>query len=303
MFKELEQMLLSWTKPPSDTEDSKCENAEKMIRDAIADNEALLKYKLQVFAQGSYANNTNVRLNSDVDIVVRNMTLFYTQYPEGKSDKDFGNTTSDITFTAFKEEVRRALVSHFGEKYVRPGRKAFDILPNGYRIEADVVPSFEHRRYTGEMNAKGDHLYLSGIEFRTQDSSRIISWPMQHKANGIDKNNRTGTRFKKVVRLLRRLNYEMCNDKVGNIGKITGYLIECLCWNLDDAYFNDEPYVEKVKRLLREIHKLTKDARLVEDWAEISDLKWLFRGEKRYTPGDVNNWTVAAWNYLDLNKA
>jgi len=295
-------MLLNWTKPPSDTEDAKCENAEKMIRDALQSDEALSKYKLEVFAQGSYANNTNVKLNSDVDIVVRNMTAFYAEYPDGKSNEDFGNKTSDITFSGFKEEVGQALVSQFGEKYVRPGNKAFDILPNGSRIEADVVPSFEHRRYTGETNAQGDHLYWSGIEFRTQDSLRIISWPKQHKANGIAKINRTGTRFKKVVRLLRRLNYEMCDDKVKNIDNITGYLIECLCWNLDDGYFNDEPYVQIVVKLLREIYKMTKDAKLVENWAEISDLKWLFRGQQRYSVGDVNNWTVAAWNYLDLNN-
>ena len=129
MPSNLENSLVSWTKPPSDSEDVKCENAETLINAAIKSDKALEKYRLEVFAQGSYANNTNVKLNSDVDIIVCNMSALYGDYPKGKIAADFGLKDSNITFLSFKEEVRQALVSYFGEKFVNPGKKAFDILP------------------------------------------------------------------------------------------------------------------------------------------------------------------------------
>ena len=295
-----EQTLVNWTKPASDSEETKCENAEKFIREAIKIDKDLSKYRIEVFAQGSYPNNTNVKLNSDVDIVVRNMSAFYPQYPSGKSAADFGVVDSDIRFSTFKEEVHQALVNYFGKDYIKPGKKAFDVLPERDRIEADVVPCLEHRRYTGSSDSKGNSIYNSGIEFYTTEGKQIISWPLQHKENGIEKNRRTGTTFKKVVRILRRLNYKMIDDKVDGTENITGYLLECLCWNLDDQKFNGDSYVKIVREVIAKIYQETTDFDKVKEWAEISDLKWLFKGEKLWTFADVNKWTIAAWNYLDF---
>jgi hypothetical protein len=46
----------SWSKPVSDTENEKCERAERMIRDAIARSDALKRRSIRVFTQGSYRN-------------------------------------------------------------------------------------------------------------------------------------------------------------------------------------------------------------------------------------------------------
>ena len=61
MAKYSEQQLTNWTKPPSDTEQTKLENSERMVRDAISSDEKLKKKSTETFGQGSYANNTNVR--------------------------------------------------------------------------------------------------------------------------------------------------------------------------------------------------------------------------------------------------
>jgi len=300
MAKDWESTFLTWTKPPSDTEEAKCENAVRMIREAIEADPVLSKFKIEVFAQGSYANNTNVRLNSDVDVCIRNMSVFFVDYPEGKTDSDFGISDMSYDFSLYKTQVGTALKNHFGEKFVVPGKKAFDILENSYRIETDAVPCFEHRRYSGTKDSQGNFYYLSGIEFRTVDIPRIISWPKQHRENGIKKNLETGTTFKKVVRILRRLNYDMCEKKIDATGKITGYLIECLCWNINNPMFNSASYVQSVKDILGSLYNSTKDIQNVQEWGEINELKYLFRSSQPWTMEDVNSWTVAAWNYLEF---
>ena len=55
----LEDKLSGWTGPSSDTEKDKQDRTERMIREAINSHEPLNNCSLNVFAKGSYANNTN----------------------------------------------------------------------------------------------------------------------------------------------------------------------------------------------------------------------------------------------------
>jgi len=61
MARDWESTFRTWAKPSSDTEAAKSENAESMIRAAIGESDALKGRNIEVFAQGSYRNNTNVR--------------------------------------------------------------------------------------------------------------------------------------------------------------------------------------------------------------------------------------------------
>src|SRR6476646_11651670 len=65
-----EEQLSKWTQPAFGNEDARRENTEKVIGDAIRGNDFLAKLSIDVYAKGSYANNTNVRRDSDVDIAV-----------------------------------------------------------------------------------------------------------------------------------------------------------------------------------------------------------------------------------------
>ena len=58
------------------------ERAERMVREAIDRHEPFDAYrsKIEVYAKGSYANETNVRADSDVDVVVENRDLYYFEY-------------------------------------------------------------------------------------------------------------------------------------------------------------------------------------------------------------------------------
>ena len=143
-----EQTLQNWTAPLSQTEEQRAENTIKMIRDAINSCNDL-KYKdIDIFIQGSYANNTNVRSESDVDVCVMLRDTFHTVYAQGKGREDYGFSASNFTFQEYRDLVKKALQDKFRTEYVYDGNKSLKINENTYHVKADVVPSFQLRNYT-----------------------------------------------------------------------------------------------------------------------------------------------------------
>ncbi|HEV2147722.1 MAG TPA: nucleotidyltransferase domain-containing protein [Longimicrobiaceae bacterium] len=107
MARDWEALLRSWSKPPSETEQTKCENAERMIREAVRSSPTLKSRTIEVFTQGSYRNNTNVRLDSDVDICVRCMDVLFDDYSMsgGLSREQTGITPASYTYSQYKDEL------------------------------------------------------------------------------------------------------------------------------------------------------------------------------------------------------
>ena len=69
MARDWETWLKNSIGPASDTEEQDRDRTEKRIRDAISADRRLAG-NVHVFAKGSYANRTNVRRDSDVDVAV-----------------------------------------------------------------------------------------------------------------------------------------------------------------------------------------------------------------------------------------
>ncbi len=67
----VEETLGGWTGPSSPTEQDQQERTERMIREAVNQHRAFANCRVNVYAKGSYANNTNVHADSDVDIAVQ----------------------------------------------------------------------------------------------------------------------------------------------------------------------------------------------------------------------------------------
>jgi hypothetical protein len=83
---ELEELLIRWSRPSSDDEVEQQERAMRMVTDAIAGSD-LANVPKRIYAKGSYANNTNVRLDSDVDIAVDCHDCMYYESHESVSPK------------------------------------------------------------------------------------------------------------------------------------------------------------------------------------------------------------------------
>jgi hypothetical protein len=299
MSRDWESVFQSWAGPSSETEAAKCENAERMIKGAIRDSEALAKRDVRVFAQGSYRNNTNVRQESDVDICVCDMSMFFSDFTTAKSfDRDdVGLTDSSYTYAQFKKEVEAALVAKFGRSAVTRGDKAFDIHENSYRVDADVVAACEHRRYTTQAS-DGTYNYISGIEFRPDSGGKIRNWPQQHYDNGVRKNDATSRRYKKVVRILKRLRNEMADGGVQAAKPIPSFLIECLVWNTPNEGFGHTTLKADVRYALAHTFNETRNDERCHEWGEVSELKYLFRNSQPWTREEAHAFLAAAWDYV-----
>lgn len=300
---EWEPILTTWSKGPSKTEQEKCENAEKQIRKAIDASERLSKMDITVFAQGSYRGRTNVRLDSDVDINVRLNTTYFCDYPEGKTDKDFGLTAGSISYADFKELVGAALVARFGKSGVTRGKKAFDVHENTNRIDADVVATFVHRRYTGREDWDGPH-FLKGTAFIPDNGGIVKNWPEQNFDNSKRKHEDTGERYRKLVRIMKLLRNEMQEAKVPEAMNVPSFLIECLVWNTPndkfglDGWFGSLPLYTDLKNVIIATYNGTKTDEACNEWGEVNELKYLFRLGQPWTREQANKFLVACWNYV-----
>ncbi|MGB1207475.1 MAG: nucleotidyltransferase domain-containing protein [Chitinophagales bacterium] len=203
MARFTEATLQAYTKPPSHSEENQLKNAERMVREAIKVHPKLKELSIETFGQGSYANNTNVKLNSDIDINVRLSSVFFYNIPQNKKATDFGlNSPTSYTFKEYKNAVQKALENKFGVNEVVRNDKCITVKGNTYRVETDVVPTWKHRQY----NESGT--FSTGAKFISDGSKSILNYPLQHIDNGIIKNKHTQKRFKRNVRIIDLLLYK-----------------------------------------------------------------------------------------------
>lgn len=289
----------NWAKPSSDAEDEKRDNAIRAVRGAVAAHRGLSARNVTVLAHGSYANNTEVRQESDVDIFVVCPEPFFSDFTfaQGFTREDTGIVDSSYKYSDFKNEVHEALVNRFGQRAVSSGSKAFDVHENTYRVDADVVACLRHRLYTTRDNTGGFN-YLSGVQFIADDGKRIINWPEQHYKNGVAKNDRTRTHFKHLVRIIKRLRYAMEDAHFSEATSIPSFLIECLVWNVPDEGFLHSRFTDDVRYVLAHLWQATRNPESCKDWKEISELKWLFRASQTWTVEQVHAFIYAAWNHI-----
>lgn len=277
-----ENVFNTWSKPPSSTEADRIENALTVIRKALNADDFLAK-NTKIFVQGSYRNRVNVRQESDVDIgVLFTGDTFCPSYPPGKVKEDFGNISSTYRYADFKNQIELALIDRFGRSAVARGNKAFDIHANTYRVDADVVPLFVHRRY--DENG----FYICGTQLNPDKGSSIVNWPerlyddihwsSQHYENGVNKNEATRRVYKGVVRILKKLRHVMAEDGVAETESINGFLIECLVWNVPNSELIHDTWDANVQAVLRYLWSNTLTIDSCIDWGEVSELKYLFRG-------------------------
>lgn len=292
MSRDWESTFRLWGQAPSQTERDKFENAERAIRKAIAASSALSARAITVFAQGSYANRTNVRQDSDVDICVLCRDVFYYDLPAGVLRETYGITPASYVYAQFKNEVGAALSNYFGYSGVTRGNKAFDVHANSYRVDADVVPTFEYRWYASAS------AYHEGTKFLPDNGGQVINWPSQNYDNGVSKNQRTGERFKAMVRIMKRLRNEMNEAGIGAAKPIPSFLNECLVWNVPNERFGHDTFKEGVRYVIVHLWNNTRTVESCGEWGEINELKYLFRGGQPWTREQTNTFLQVAWNYV-----
>jgi tRNA nucleotidyltransferase (CCA-adding enzyme) len=303
MDKEWEASLSVWAEGPGKTEQEKCDRAEHAVKTAIANYPGLKGWDLTVRAHGSYRVNTSITQESDVDIYVRlDQPTFFPEYPTGKTGADFGIVDGTVDYADFRNRVGMALNSRLGERSVTFGGKAFDVHENTYRVDADVIAVFPYRWYTDNFNRDGSHHFHEGIAFRTGSDTRIYSFPDQTYDNGVEKNNATGRRYKRAIRILKNLRTYM--DEKYNVAEAKGiasYLIECLVWNVPNENFRNGPYWEDIHRVLVFLRAQTASIDNCREWGEVNELRYLWHSSQLWTLRQAHAFVNAAWTFLEFN--
>jgi len=301
MSKFSEQTFDNWRKPASETEEQRISNAISMIKDAISASDKLKDKDIEIFVQGSYANNTNVRANSDVDVCVMLKETFYSEYPDGKSRDDYGFTEGTNNFDTYRSDLIKALNDKYGEDNIKLGNKSIKITGTSYRVEADAVPAFQYRNYK-YINSSDPEKFIEGIKFYTANTNtQVVNYPKIHIKNGIDKNKDTQRRYKRLVRIFKRIRYKMIDDGEPVNKGVTSFLIECLLWNTPNSTFNDyDTWTKRIKQAIIYLYDKTKDEKDCKEWGEVSEMLYLFHSGRKWDVKMTNNFLKQMWNYIEF---
>jgi len=294
--------LVHWEWPASDSEEIHIERAASMVRSALAENAWLRSEGVGVSAQGSYFNNTNVRLESDMDLRAVH-PLIRTAYANGViveyAEKALEIANSGRYFSDVIVEMRRQIASSLIQKFGAAGvdvsgNKAIRLkkLP-GSRADCDIVPVF---RYMWVWWDALQYRHANGITVLGKDGSWIHNFPDQHAANGIAKRARTAHRFKRYVRIFKRLRDELVQQGKLASGRAPSFLIECLTYAVEDNYFlieADDRYGRAV-RILNRMWDLLENLQWTSTATEINGIKFLFNIAQPWTVNDAKGFVALA---------
>ena len=289
----LEDTLISWIRPSSDSEQDKQERTERMIRQAIDAHETFANCPLSIYAKGSYANNTNVRSDSDVDIAVECTEVLYWEETEQGIYKPSSPYQGIWTPNKLRSELVAALEKKFPEQVDTSGSTAIQINSSSARIDADVVPCFTYRCYLSSNH------YRHGTKIFAKTGKEIVNYPAQQLQNGRAKNTRTGNAYKKAVRILKRVENAMVVKSIYQ--ELPSYFIECLVYNCPDEVFALTTWTDVVRGMLMHIWQNLQGGELTggnNRWLEVNECFYLFHNAQKWKRSDGREFAHAAWNYL-----
>lgn len=295
---ERADLLSQWIKPSSDDEKTQQDRAVRMVTEAIENCSSLESAQTLVYAKGSYPNNTNVRRDSDVDIVVECQDCFHYKY-----DSNVPTPTSGVTpyvgpwdpDSVFRTAVEDALKDKFGASSIDTSGEiaiAVAAVP-GSRPSIDVVPSYQYRLFSDSTSTT----YRQGTSVMPRSGGeRIVNWPAQQLKNGQSKNVATGQRYKNYVRALK--NAENTLATAGTIDALPSYFMECLVWNVPNDLLQKGDLSDGFRATLTRLHNGLKDDGNYGDWTEPNDIKYLFRSSQKWTRQQAQELVLATWHYL-----
>ncbi|MBP3596446.1 MAG: nucleotidyltransferase domain-containing protein [Clostridia bacterium] len=268
--------LERYAQPLSDTEKEQCKHAINMVKDALIssgyivtknldtyESEIDTSYyyelrdsvygKITLILQGSYANNTNIRRVSDVDVSV--------VYQPGLP----------ISFENYKSSIYNSLIAKFGKDDVQRKNKSINVKGNSYRKSIDVVPAFPR-----------NGLVENGIYLITdKEKETIYNYPLQHIKNGLEKNKQTNYKYKKIVRIIKYIKFFMEECGISSAKEIGSFKVESLIWNVPNDVF--EKYTSLGYIVEEVIKYLNEHLWEINTYYEVNGIKRLCNIPEDYT--------------------
>lgn len=300
------EQFKQWAKPPTDSEEAKASKAAELISKAVRETQILAGVNFKVYPTGSYRNNTNIKLGSDIDVALVLTDAIYCSLPDGLTTADVGlGRDASYGMVDFRRDVGRALAAQFGSA-VTSGTKTFRVAANESRLPADATPFLVHRHYTGRRDAQGRWEYQEGVELRPTDAPtrRIINWHEDHYERGVARNTATRRRFKRVARILKQLREAMGTrgnaEQRAAAGPAASFLLECLAYNAPDGCYNlqEGTYFDDVRAVITDGYQKTESDERACAMLEVNGRKALFGSHQSWTRANAREFLLRAWQYV-----
>ena len=217
--------------------------AHNSIRNALeATDSGLNRPDFEIFLQGSYKNSTNIRADSDVDLVVQYNKVYYRDLTRLSplEVQRYEGTHHNVDYDAVKwrSDVEKALRKKFPGKVQLGGGKAFKVVTGPGNMTADVLAALLHKQYT-HYNSLNDEGFDPGIKFADSAGKITLNYPKLHIENGEEKNSEDQThgRYKPSVRMLKNARNTATERGLLVDGAAPSYFVECLLYNVLDECF------------------------------------------------------------------
>src|SRR3989344_85387 len=220
-----ESQLETWARPGAST-------TAKTTADSIKN--ALNSYRswpsgveFDVYLQGSYKNDTHIRGDSDVDVVVQLNSTFHSNLSEEQKGT-LGISPASYHLSDFRVEVLKVLRNYYGQGFITEGTKTLKLRAGNGRLSADIVVCGQYRKY----KTVNSYDYVEGMCFWS-GSRQIINYPKIHYENGVTKHKNTSEWYKPTVRIFKNLRSNLLGDNPPS------YFLECLVYNAPHLKFGN----------------------------------------------------------------
>jgi hypothetical protein len=212
------------------------------IRNALQNDAALRNRNFDLFLQGSYRNSTNIRGDSDVDVVAMLTDTYMPEYgaldPYTRSVVEGRSNSATYTHTDFRRDVLSAICRAFPTHNITEGGKSIKIPRTSNNIPADVVPCLDYRLYIPPQRLQDDASHIDGIWlWDVKRNHEVTSFPKHSYDNGVAKHQRTDQWYKPTVRIFKNARGWMEDNGLIQSGTASSHAIECLLYNVPDQQF------------------------------------------------------------------
>ena len=215
-------------------------NTHAAIRNALAGHQWPDDVRYRTYLQGSYRNNTHLRRQSDVDVVVE---LTSNPIRDGSCLSDAQRRLLQRSFPdpeygwrRFRRDVHRAITDSFGASRVKEGKKTLKLVMESTNIPVDVVVAVRYLTYT-EYASQRSYKRTEGLGLYLPAEERwIVNYPHLHRRNGVVKEKATNWWFCRTVRMFKNARAQLVKD--GQLGPDTArsYHLECLLYNVPNRF-------------------------------------------------------------------
>ncbi|MBP9836813.1 MAG: nucleotidyltransferase [Candidatus Pacebacteria bacterium] len=200
--------------------------------------------KIRIDLQGSYAHDTNIYGDSDVDIIVHYKDTFHSNKTSLPIDQynlhEQHYTTATYSWQDLRRDVISALTKYYGLVNIdTSGKKSLKVLPSNGRLRADVVPVISYRKYDYFYGPESNqHDREDGVAlYNTITNEVIINYPDQHYKNAVSKQSITNNQYKSIVRIFKNMRSYLVDKKRLTKDDAPSYFLQGMIYNVPKELF------------------------------------------------------------------